>query len=174
MDYDFDFINSNFRADKWLEDNYGCEFYKSFSGYLNCACPFEDHSDSNPSFGISLEKCIFKCFGCGRSGSFIKMVAELQSVSIIQAITIICIFESIDLNSFDVMEIKNEKFQQSLAQEDYEHNKQQRLIMKATNKIRKILKKDFEKGEQLYKKLDNLIAKSEYNLIKEFLHGTIE
>ena len=172
MQYDFDFINSCFRADKWLEETYGCEFYKTASGYLNSCCPFEDHADNSPSFGINLDKYMFNCFGCGRSGSFVKMVSELQKISLIQAVSVISAYESLDLNSLDVFELKNEKFQQALIEQDYEHNKQQRLIMKATNKIRKVLKKDFEEGEKLYKELDNLIINSNFDAIKEIAYGT--
>jgi DNA primase len=172
MDYDFDYINQLFRADKWLEENYGCEFYRSSNGTLNCCCPFEDHNDSNPSFGISMDKMFFNCFGCGRSGSFIKLVSSLLGVSFIHATNIICAYESIDLDKVDIFEIKNEKFKQAIIEEDTQESKRQRAIMKATNKIRKILKTDFDQGEAMYKKLDQYIENSDFQSIKELINGT--
>ncbi len=35
---------------------------------LRCRCPFPDHDDGSPSFFVNIEKNVFHCFGCGRSG----------------------------------------------------------------------------------------------------------
>ncbi len=173
MKYDFDFINSSFRAKDWLEENYGCEFSRSSSGYLNCSCPFEDHNDSSPSFGISEDKYIYNCFGCGRSGDFVALVANLLNTTFSQAIHIICVYEGIDSAGVDNIETSSDKFYKSIAEHDMALAKKQRCIMKATNKIRRVLKKDFEKGEELYKKLDEYISKSNEDAIQEIASGKI-
>lgn len=173
MKYDFEYINSSFRAKDWLEENYGCEFTGSSSGYLNCSCPFEDHVDSSPSFGISTEKYIYNCFGCGRSGDFVALVAHLLGITYSQAIHIICVYEGIDVVSLDNIETSSEKFYKSLVEHDLALAKKQRLIMKATNKIRRILKKDFDRGEELYKKLDQYILESNQEAIQEIASGRI-
>ena len=174
MKYDFDFINSSFRAKDWLEENYGCEFSRSGSGFLNCSCPFEDHVDSSPSFGISLEKFVFNCFGCGRSGDFVTLVANLLNTTYSQAIHIICMYEGLDGASIDNIQTSSEKFYKSIVEHDLTLAKKQRQIMKETNKIRRILKQDFERGEELYKKLDQYISESNQEAIQEIINGRVK
>ena len=38
-------------------------------------CPF--HSEKTPSFSVSADKQIFKCFGCGKGGGAINFVMEM-------------------------------------------------------------------------------------------------
>lgn len=50
---------------------------------LTCSCPFSQnhkHGDSNPSFGISLDKEVCHCFGCGWSGSVISLYCEVLGI----------------------------------------------------------------------------------------------
>ncbi len=47
-------------------------------------CPF--HNEKTPSFNVSAEKQIYKCFGCGKSGNVYSFVMENQSVTFPQAI----------------------------------------------------------------------------------------
>lgn len=42
-------------------------------------CPF--HDENTPSFSISQEKQIFKCFGCGKGGDVISLVSEMKELS---------------------------------------------------------------------------------------------
>ncbi|MEG2086024.1 MAG: DNA primase, partial [Clostridia bacterium] len=51
------------------------------------ACPF--HHEKTPSFSISRNGQFYKCFGCGVSGDVIKFVMEFESVSFIEAVTIL-------------------------------------------------------------------------------------
>ncbi|MDP4042908.1 DNA primase [Mycoplasmopsis arginini] len=50
--------------------------------YVAC-CPF--HDEKTPSFSVSPEKNIFKCFGCGKSGNVIKFVEYKDNVSALEA-----------------------------------------------------------------------------------------
>lgn len=50
-------------------------------------CPF--HGENTPSFFVSPQKGIFKCFGCGESGDAITLVAKSKNISNGQAITLI-------------------------------------------------------------------------------------
>lgn len=43
-------------------------------------CPF--HSEKTPSFSVSADKRIFKCFGCGKGGGAINFVMELDNLSL--------------------------------------------------------------------------------------------
>lgn len=46
--------------------------------YVAC-CPF--HSEKTPSFSVSPSKGIYKCFGCGKSGTAVGFVMEHESLS---------------------------------------------------------------------------------------------
>ncbi|MBM2815345.1 MAG: primase [Ignavibacteria bacterium] len=47
-------------------------------------CPF--HKEKTPSFSVSQEKGIFKCFGCGKSGNVISFMMEFHTLSFTDAI----------------------------------------------------------------------------------------
>lgn len=47
-------------------------------------CPF--HSEKTPSFTVSQERGIFKCFGCGKSGNAITFLMDSLGLSYIEAI----------------------------------------------------------------------------------------
>ena len=47
-------------------------------------CPF--HNEKTPSFSVSQEKQIYKCFGCGKGGGAISFVMELENLSFIDAV----------------------------------------------------------------------------------------
>lgn len=50
-------------------------------------CPF--HNEKTPSFMVSREKQIWHCFGCGKGGSVIDFVMEMEGVSFIEALKIL-------------------------------------------------------------------------------------
>lgn len=50
-------------------------------------CPF--HSEKTPSFYVSPERGMFKCFGCGKSGSVIDFVMEHDHVDFIEALEVL-------------------------------------------------------------------------------------
>ena len=52
-------------------------------GYMHC--PF--HKDKTPSLRIHPNKLSFKCYGCGKQGTFIDFVGALFNLSFSQAIT---------------------------------------------------------------------------------------
>lgn len=53
---------------------------RSFSGL----CPF--HNEKSPSFSVSQEKQIYKCFGCGESGNIITFVMKNKNMNFIDAV----------------------------------------------------------------------------------------
>ena len=53
------------------------------ANYIAC-CPF--HNEKTPSFYVSPSKGIYKCFGCGKSGSAISFVMEHESLSYVEAL----------------------------------------------------------------------------------------
>ncbi|MCY4418977.1 MAG: DNA primase [Cytophagales bacterium] len=47
-------------------------------------CPF--HSEKTPSFSVSIQKGIFKCFGCGKGGDAIHFLMEIDRISYVEAL----------------------------------------------------------------------------------------
>jgi DNA primase len=50
-------------------------------------CPF--HQERNPSFTVSRDAGLFRCFGCGAGGDVIGFVARLHGVSFPSALRIL-------------------------------------------------------------------------------------
>ena len=53
------------------------------ANYTAC-CPF--HNEKTPSFYVSPSKGIYKCFGCGKSGTAVSFVMEHESLSYVEAL----------------------------------------------------------------------------------------
>ena len=53
------------------------------ANYVAC-CPF--HNEKTPSFYVSPSKGIYKCFGCGKSGSAVGFVMEEEHCSYVEAL----------------------------------------------------------------------------------------
>lgn len=47
-------------------------------------CPF--HSERTPSFNVSQDKQIFKCFGCGKGGNAIQFIMEIDQLTFPEAV----------------------------------------------------------------------------------------
>ncbi len=47
-------------------------------------CPF--HSEKTPSFSVSEEKQIFRCFGCGTAGNVFSFLMRYHNISFVQAV----------------------------------------------------------------------------------------
>ena len=58
---------------------YGIELNKTYK----CKCPF--HEEKTASFSISASNQIWKCFGCGKGGDVISLVAELLNINSLEA-----------------------------------------------------------------------------------------
>ena len=56
---------------------------KRGSNYQAC-CPF--HNEKTPSFSVSPSKGIYKCFGCGKSGTAVGFVMEHENMTYIEAL----------------------------------------------------------------------------------------
>jgi len=59
------------------------ELKRAGSSYTT-RCPF--HSEKTPSFMVSPQKNIWKCFGCGKSGDALKFIMEYEGLSFADAI----------------------------------------------------------------------------------------
>ena len=50
-------------------------------------CPF--HSEKTPSFSVSADKQIYKCFGCGKGGGAINFMMEMDSLPFVDAVKVL-------------------------------------------------------------------------------------
>lgn len=172
MTFDYEEINALFNADRWLEDNYGMEFSKKGS-FLNSCCPFDDHLDSNPSFGINMDKHYFHCFGCGRNGNFVIMISQLLDITNYQAALTIAEYENISLTTNDTFDLKNNRFKKASAISDLNdiETKNKRIVQKTTAYIKRVMRTDFVKADALFEKLDSYLEVEDYRKIKELSNG---
>ena len=53
---------------------------RNFSGL----CPF--HNEKSPSFSVSQDKQIYKCFGCGEAGNVITFVMKNKNLPFVDAV----------------------------------------------------------------------------------------
>lgn len=63
-------------------------------------CPF--HKEKTPSFNVSSEKQIYKCFGCGKAGSAISFVMDIAGLSYPEAIKYLA-------NKFNITVVEEQK-----------------------------------------------------------------
>ena len=56
---------------------------KAGADYKAC-CPF--HNEKTPSFSVSPSKGIYKCFGCGKSGTAVGFVMEHENMTYVEAL----------------------------------------------------------------------------------------
>lgn len=47
-------------------------------------CPF--HNEKSPSFSVSTQKQIYKCFGCGEAGNVITFIMKNKNFNFIEAL----------------------------------------------------------------------------------------
>lgn len=76
---------------------------KSGRNYMGL-CPF--HNEKSPSFSVSEDKQIYKCFGCGEAGNVITFVMKTKSLSFIDAVKLLAERIHLDL---DYLEKGNNK-----------------------------------------------------------------
>ena len=73
-------------------------------------CPF--HNEKTPSFVVSPEKQLFKCFGCGESGDVISFIMKFNNQSFSEVIEEQAAIFGIELpkrNAQSAMQAKHEK-----------------------------------------------------------------
>lgn len=62
-----------------VAEHYGIKLDRTYK----CVCPF--HKEKTASFSISPRKQIWHCFGCGKGGDSISLVAELLNINALEA-----------------------------------------------------------------------------------------
>ncbi|MDP4145891.1 MAG: DNA primase [Bacillota bacterium] len=62
-------------------------------------CPF--HHEKTPSFSVSAEKQIFKCFGCGEAGNVLSFVMKTRNISYVESIKVLAERANIDIEVYN-------------------------------------------------------------------------
>ncbi len=82
--------------------------YISLTDKNKALCPF--HDDHTPSFSISSDKQIYKCFSCGESGNVITFVQKYNNISFIEALKLLADRAGIKLNINEQKNVVSSKF----------------------------------------------------------------
>ncbi|HNZ27807.1 MAG TPA: DNA primase [Spirochaetota bacterium] len=59
-------------------------------------CPF--HNDKNPSFSVSQDYGIYRCFSCGEKGDIISFIEKIENVSFSEAIKLLAARAGVDVS----------------------------------------------------------------------------
>lgn len=119
-------------------------------------CPF--HNEKSPSFSVSPDKQIFKCFGCNVGGDVFRFIMKIENVSFVESVQILAKRANIEIQT-NLSEADEEKAR--LKEKVYNLN------MDAAQFYHKKLYEPTSKQAQQYikkRKLDN-------NTLKSFLIG---
>jgi len=82
------------------------ELKKKGANYWAC-CPF--HNESTPSFSVSPNKNLYKCFGCGKSGDSISFLMEYLNISYADCLVNLAEFFNIEIPKEERKENENQK-----------------------------------------------------------------
>jgi DNA primase len=97
-----DELISNIQINEYMESEYDSEFTSSSNDWLNTNCPFPDHDDSSPSFGVNLESNLYNCFGCGKTGNIVNLVRQAEGLSFVETIQKLSLFAGLEVETSDL------------------------------------------------------------------------
>jgi DNA primase len=78
--------------------------------YMKGLCPF--HSEKSPSFTVTPEKQIYRCFGCNVGGNLIRFVMEIEGLSFSEAVSKLAEEADIPITWEEATEEQNEQQQE--------------------------------------------------------------
>jgi DNA primase len=93
------------------------------ANYTAC-CPF--HNEKTPSFYVSPSKGIYKCFGCGKSGTAVGFVMEHESLSYVEALKYLA-------KKYHIEVVEKEESAEEIAQK--QHNESLLLVSEYAGKF---------------------------------------
>ena len=93
------------------------------ASYKAC-CPF--HNEKTPSFVVTPSKGIYKCFGCGKSGTAVGFVMEHESLTYVEALKYLA-------KKYHIEVVEKEESAEELAQK--QHNESLLLVSEYAHKF---------------------------------------
>ena len=122
---------------------------KSGRNYMGL-CPF--HREKTPSFCVSMDKQIYKCFGCSEGGNVISFIMKLENLDFWDSVELLAQRAHIDLSRFEVRSFSNKT--KSQKKED----------LKET-----LFKLNKEVGIYYHNNLMEILNSTGYNEVKEYV-----
>ncbi|MCT4509236.1 MAG: DNA primase [Tepidibacter sp.] len=105
-------------------------------------CPF--HSEKTPSFSISTQKQIYKCFGCGEGGDVINFVMKMENIDFMEALEFLAQKSGVEINKGKISDESKENI-----------NKKQKLYQINLDAARYFFKSMSDLNNNGYKYLKN-------------------
>ena len=97
-----DELIASIQINEYMESEYDSEFIGSSNEWLNTNCPFPDHDDSSPSFGVNTESNLYNCFGCGKTGNIVNLVRQVEGLNFVEAIQKLSLFAGLEIETSDL------------------------------------------------------------------------
>lgn len=123
---------------------------KSGRNYMGL-CPF--HREKTPSFCVSMDKQIYKCFGCSEGGNVISFIMKLENLDFWDSVELLAQRAHIELSRFEVRSFNNNTLQS-----------QKREDLKET-----LFRLNREVGIYYHNNLMEILSSTGYNEVKEYV-----
>lgn len=150
---------------------------KQGKNYKAC-CPF--HGEKTPSFIVSQDKGIFKCFGCGKSGNVVKFIELKENINSTEALKFLANKQNLDLNQFshffDKNKVSNEQLRILEVNNEANNFFRYQLLFEKTEQLKNYLKtrgiddsliKEFQIGfASNQKSIFNSLIEKQFNLFE--------
>lgn len=112
-------------------------------------CPF--HNEKTPSFSVSVQRGIFRCFGCGASGNVISFVMKIENIPFYEAVNKLAEAANITIPQTSSYSTEDAAKTKKRKEQLYEINKEAAMFfyecMKKSEKCIEYLKKRKITGE---------------------------
>lgn len=135
-----------------------------------CACPMPDHSETKPSFHITLmedDVWLYHCFGCQAKGTIIHFCKEFFDLrNSLEAINYLIKYYKVDgVEDLILQGIKNVS-----KKVNFERQIENANIL-SSNQCRMLLRKDFKKNNkwvsEAYKRLNQALLDGDYEEVEQ-------
>lgn len=171
---------------EYLEAEYDLDFSYSNKGWYQTNCPMPNHIDSEPSFGVNPETGRFNCFSCGANGNFVNLLMKLEGLSyeesIKRLIEIVGAEGGDDMSKINrsvraatviidnYLDLSNSKLPGGMSEVQF--------MMSVTKRLNEYRSQHpelpFDRVENQYKIMDNLLNNEDYNGIRAFWKNLIK